>query len=284
MSDDVTADRASISERLRRERVEHTAGSTLLEVKQLCRYFGGIKACERIDLSVRSGLITALIGPNGAGKTTAFNAITGIFPPTTGDVVFHHPQRGPVSMVGLRSDQICDLGVARTFQNIRLFPDLPAVDNVKVGFHGRTHGGVFASMFRLPAMLREEQDIHEAALKYLDFVGLLGSAYELATNLPYGDQRRLEIARALATQPSLLLLDEPAAGMNPTETEALMRLIRRVCERGGTVFLIEHDMKLVMNISDYIYVMDHGELICEGDPEQVRNDPKVIEAYLGVQE
>jgi branched-chain amino acid transport system ATP-binding protein len=256
----------------------------ILETRDLCRYFGGIKAVQNISLKVEKGRITSLIGPNGAGKTTVFNAITGVFPPTLGAVELSPKGGAKTELGGLRTDQICALGVARTFQNIRLFPDMPVVDNVKLGMHCRTQAGVLGSILRLPGMQKEEDDIHAAALRYLDFVGLGTVAHELATNLPYGDQRLLEIARALATQPEVILLDEPAAGMNPTETESLMSLIRKICESGGTVFLIEHDMKLVMEISDYIYVMDHGEMICQGEPDLVKNDPKVIEAYLGAEE
>ncbi|MHC4831085.1 MAG: ABC transporter ATP-binding protein, partial [Planctomycetota bacterium] len=243
-------------------------GPTLLETKALCRYFGGVKANENVSISISSGSVTSLIGPNGAGKTTAFNAITGIFPPTTGEILLHRNQE-VVSIAGQRPDQICKLGLARTFQNIHLFEDMPVVENVKVGLHCRTKRGVFASIFRSFGQLREEDEIHKAALGYLDFVGLGEFAHERATNLAYGDQRRLEIARALATHPTLLLLDEPAAGMNPTETATLMELIARIKASGVTVFLIEHDVKMVMAVSDYVYVMDHGELIAHGTPDVV---------------
>lgn len=256
------------------------AGRVVLEVDGLCKYFGGVKAVHEMRLQVREGTITALIGPNGAGKTTAFNMCTGMYVPTHGSVVFRCRRNEQHQLGGTPPDRITRLGVARTFQNIRLFTDVPALDNVKLGMHPRTKAGVFASLLRFPAA-REEREVERAAFRYLDFVGLAHKAHELAGDLPYGEQRRLEIARALALDPSLLLLDEPAAGMNPQETEDLMVLIRRIRDLGITVFLIEHDMKLVMGISEHIVVLDHGEVIADGTPEAVRNDPNVIRAYLG---
>ncbi len=270
-------DRSAISDRLRRARAPHTVGEPLLVVEHLVRTFGGLRAVNDFSFEVRQGSITALIGPNGAGKTTAFNGVTGVIPPTSGSV-----KLAGVEMAGLRADQICRLGVARTFQNIRLFEDQTVCTDVMVGLHRRLAGGLLGALLRTKAVRDEEAEARAAAARYLDFVGLLPRVNDCAASLAYGERRRLEIARALASGPRLLLLDEPAAGMNPQETVELMELILRIQAAGITVLLIEHDMKLVMEISDTIFVLDHGEEIARGAPEHIRTCPKVIHAYLGV--
>ncbi len=248
----------------------------LLEARGINRCFGGLKAVQDVSIEIAEGSITALIGPNGAGKTTFFNTVSMLIPPDSGSIRYHGAGEA-LELTRLAPHRIARAGVARTFQNIRLFTGLSVLDNVKAGLHARTRAGLMAALFGSG----EEQRIAAAALRYLAFVGLLEKAHTSAISLAYGERRKLEIARALAAGPKLLLLDEPAAGMNPQETDALMDLIRLIRDSGVTVFLIEHDMKLVMRASDHIYVMDHGELIAAGPPAAIRRDARVIEAYLG---
>ncbi|HET9224099.1 MAG TPA: ABC transporter ATP-binding protein [Roseiflexaceae bacterium] len=250
----------------------------ILEAHNVTKQFGGLTAVNNVDFVIEEGSICSLIGPNGAGKTTFFNMITGLYPVTTGTITF-----AGTSLNGLKPNQVTASGVGRTFQNIRLFAHMTALENVLVGQHSRLKAGLFGILARLPSVKQEEERARQRGLELLDYVGLgQARADELSKNLPYGAQRRLEIARALATDPRMLLLDEPTAGMNPLETADLTRLIRRIRDTLGiTVLLIEHDMKVVMDISERITVLDHGAKIAEGTAEEIRTNEQVIEAYLG---
>jgi branched-chain amino acid transport system ATP-binding protein len=251
-------------------------GQTILRLEQVTKRFGGLVAVDAVSFEVRKGEVFALIGPNGAGKTTLFNCITGLFAPSDGSILFEG-----ADITGSRPHQAAALGIARTFQNIRLFEYMTALDNVRVGQHCRMHAKLWDALFKTPGERREEQEVTDRAMELLAFVGIQRHAHNYARNLPYGQQRRLEIARALATRPRLLLLDEPAAGFTPQEKVELMGLVEKILDQGITVFLIEHDMRVVMGASQRIAVLDHGEKIAEGTPEEVRGNRRVIEAYLG---
>jgi branched-chain amino acid transport system ATP-binding protein len=250
---------------------------SLLNATRVVKRFGGLTAVNRMDFNLEKGEIVSIIGPNGAGKTTFFNTMTGIYKPEEGEILFNGK-----SLLGLRPDQIAERGISRTFQNIRLFSNMSVIENILVGMHPHLKQSAVDSLFRLPSFKKEELAAEKEAEELMEYVGVKGVGNELAKNLPYGAQRRVEIARALAADPLLLLLDEPTAGMNPLETADAIKLFRRIRdEKGITVLLIEHDMRVVMNISERISVMDYGEKLAEGTPAEIRANPRVVEAYLG---
>ncbi len=250
---------------------------SLLQTTNVVKRFGGLIAVNKMTFSVEQGRIVSIIGPNGAGKTTFFNTLTGIYTPEEGQILFKDK-----SLIGLRPDQVAATGIARTFQNIRLFGSMTVIENILVGMHIQLKQNAFDTLFRSRKFNIEEKDAEQRASELMEYVGLKNVGNELARNLPYGGQRRIEIARALAASPTLLLLDEPTAGMNPNESEDAIKLFRRIRdEKGITILMIEHDMRVVMGISEHITVMDYGEKIAEGSPQEIRSNQRVIEAYLG---